>query len=264
MARGRALAHPVPARRTDLAIQLHGMNPPTLPVTGKGSRSGRVLLRRSGTVPPLPWSAFAPPFALHRGQTEEEPYVRVPGMVAGERAQHLERLIRPISVEQCPGLRSSRVGGQRTLGRYRRGNHDEEKGGSSQRAAKAFEGRRHSGMPAWGEREQGWRISEPTVPVPGFPRSRIRPIAPAIDHLVTAEPIGISMRLASLSQDTGCLSGSRLRGNTHNSKHADSGLCPRRRYTRRTGEVERIDRLTGAAQISDGPAHQVLDHECML
>ena len=37
------------------------MNPPTLPVTGKGSQSGRVLLRRSGTVPPLPWSTFAPP-----------------------------------------------------------------------------------------------------------------------------------------------------------------------------------------------------------
>ena len=37
------------------------MNLPTLPVTGKGSQSGRVLLRRSGTVPPLPWSTFAPP-----------------------------------------------------------------------------------------------------------------------------------------------------------------------------------------------------------
>ena len=32
-----------------------------LPVTGKGSQTGRVLLRRSGTVPPLPWSTFAPP-----------------------------------------------------------------------------------------------------------------------------------------------------------------------------------------------------------
>ena len=61
MARRRALAHPVPARQTDFAIQIHGMNPPTLPVTGKGSQSGRVLLRRSGTVPPLPWSTFAPP-----------------------------------------------------------------------------------------------------------------------------------------------------------------------------------------------------------
>ena len=30
------------------------MNLPTLPVTGKGSQTGRVLLRRSGTVPPLP------------------------------------------------------------------------------------------------------------------------------------------------------------------------------------------------------------------
>ena len=62
MARGRALAHPVPARQTDFAIQLHGMNPPTLPVTGKG-QTGRVLLRRSGTVPPLPWFTIAPPFA---------------------------------------------------------------------------------------------------------------------------------------------------------------------------------------------------------
>ena len=51
MARGRALAHPVPARQTDLAIQLHGMNLPTLPVTGKGSQTGRVLLRRSGDRP---------------------------------------------------------------------------------------------------------------------------------------------------------------------------------------------------------------------
>ena len=36
MARRRALAHPVPARQADLAIQLHGVNPPALPVTGKG------------------------------------------------------------------------------------------------------------------------------------------------------------------------------------------------------------------------------------
>ena len=36
MARRRALAHPVPARQTHLAIQLHGVNPPTLPMTGKG------------------------------------------------------------------------------------------------------------------------------------------------------------------------------------------------------------------------------------
>ena len=71
------------------------------------------------------------------------------------------------------------------------------------------------------------------------------------------------MRLASLSQDTGCMSVSRLRGNTHNSKRADSGLWPWCRYTQRTGEVERIDRLTGAAQIGDEPAHQFLDHECM-
>ena len=40
------------------------MNLPTLPVTGKGSQTGRVLLRRSGTVPPLPWSTFAPPLTL--------------------------------------------------------------------------------------------------------------------------------------------------------------------------------------------------------
>ena len=62
-----ALAHPVPARQTDLAIQLHGMNLPTLPVTGKGSQTGRVLLRRSGTVPPLPWSTFAPPLTAVKG-----------------------------------------------------------------------------------------------------------------------------------------------------------------------------------------------------
>ena len=63
IARRRALAHPVPARQTDLAIQLHGVNPPALPATGKGRHTGRALLRRSGTVPPLPWSTFAPPFA---------------------------------------------------------------------------------------------------------------------------------------------------------------------------------------------------------
>ena len=70
MARRRALAHPVPARQTDLAIQLHGVNPPALPVTGKGRQTGRVLLRRGGTIPPLPWSSFAPPSAaaLRRGE----------------------------------------------------------------------------------------------------------------------------------------------------------------------------------------------------
>ena len=43
MACRRALAHPVPARQTDLAIQLHGVNPPALPTTGKLAR--RVGLR---------------------------------------------------------------------------------------------------------------------------------------------------------------------------------------------------------------------------
>ena len=37
------------------------MNPPALPVVGKG-HTGRVLLRRGRTAPPLPWSTFAPPF----------------------------------------------------------------------------------------------------------------------------------------------------------------------------------------------------------
>ena len=76
-------------------------------------------------------------------------------MTAGERAQHLERLVRSASVEQRPGLRGSRVGGQCTLGRGRRLNREQKKGGSSQRAAKGFEGRRHSGIPAWGERAKG-------------------------------------------------------------------------------------------------------------
>ena len=39
------------------------VNPPALPVTGKGCQTGRVLLRRAGNIPPLPWSTFAPPFA---------------------------------------------------------------------------------------------------------------------------------------------------------------------------------------------------------
>ena len=79
MARGRALAHPVPARQTDLAIQLHGMNLPTLPVTGKGSQTGRVLLRRNGTVPPLPWSTFAPPLTTLKKIYEEKEYMDVLG-----------------------------------------------------------------------------------------------------------------------------------------------------------------------------------------
>ena len=33
--------------------------------------------------------------------------------------------------------------------------------------------------------------------------------------------------------------------------------------TQQTGEVERIDRLTGAVQTGDEPAHQLFDHECM-
>ena len=41
----------------------------TLPVTGKGSQIGRVLLRRNGTVPPLPWSTFALPFALRESRS---------------------------------------------------------------------------------------------------------------------------------------------------------------------------------------------------
>ena len=36
-------------------------SPPALPVAGKG-HTGRVLLRRDGTTPPLSWSSFAPPF----------------------------------------------------------------------------------------------------------------------------------------------------------------------------------------------------------
>ena len=68
MARRRALAHPVPARQTYLAIQLHGVNPPALPVTGKGRHTGRVSLRRDGNIPPLPWSSFAPPFATEKNE----------------------------------------------------------------------------------------------------------------------------------------------------------------------------------------------------
>ena len=47
---------------------------------------------------------------LGRGQTEEEPYVRAPGMVANEWAQHLERLIRPAFIEQRPGLGGAGIG----------------------------------------------------------------------------------------------------------------------------------------------------------
>ena len=37
-----------------------------LPTTGKGCQTGRVLLHRNGTIAPLPWSTFAPPFAEAR------------------------------------------------------------------------------------------------------------------------------------------------------------------------------------------------------
>ena len=55
------------------------MNLPTLPVTGKGSQTGRVLLRRSGTVPPLPWSTFAPPLTYI--ETDGEQGVQPPDWV---------------------------------------------------------------------------------------------------------------------------------------------------------------------------------------
>ena len=52
----RVVDQPIPdaARRAGLylAIQLHGVNPSALPVAGKG-HTGRVLLRRGRTVPPL-------------------------------------------------------------------------------------------------------------------------------------------------------------------------------------------------------------------
>ena len=88
---------------------------------------------------------------LHRGHTEEKPYVRVLGMAAGERAQYLERLVWPASIEQRPGHGGAVIGWQPAFGRDRRVDREQEKGGS-QPAAKAFEGRRHSGMPAWGEK----------------------------------------------------------------------------------------------------------------
>src|SRR6185503_6916615 len=57
-----ARTHPVPTGETNLQIQFHGENAPALPAARKG-KSGRVLLRRySGTIPPLPWMTFPPPF----------------------------------------------------------------------------------------------------------------------------------------------------------------------------------------------------------
>ena len=50
MARRRTRAHPVTACQTHLAIQLHSLNPPA-PVSGKGRKTGRVLLRHSGLIP---------------------------------------------------------------------------------------------------------------------------------------------------------------------------------------------------------------------
>ena len=59
--RRRALAHPIATRHTDLPVQIHGVHPPALPVTGKG-HTGRDLPRRGGAIPPQPWSNFSPPF----------------------------------------------------------------------------------------------------------------------------------------------------------------------------------------------------------
>ena len=54
MARRRALAHPVPARQTDLALQLHGVNPPAIPNIWKGLTH---------------WQSFAPPRQDHPAAT---------------------------------------------------------------------------------------------------------------------------------------------------------------------------------------------------
>ena len=78
-------------------------------------------------------------------------------MVANEWAQHLECLIRPAFIEQRPGLGGAGIGRQRAFGRRWRLNREQEKGGSSQRAAKAFEGRRHAGGCLLGEKRNGSR-----------------------------------------------------------------------------------------------------------
>ena len=124
------------------------------------------------------------PRCLDRGQAVKEPYVRAFRMTAGERAQHLERLVRPTSVEQRLSLGGTRVGGQRALGGDLHLECEQEKGSGRQRAANASKGRRHAGVPAWGGRKRRWRSisDQPTsfrrlLKFPGRrPSSRGRPV----------------------------------------------------------------------------------------
>ena len=70
VARRCTRAHPVPARQTDLAIELHSVNPPALPVTGKCCQTGRIFLRRSETIPPLRLAQFVTAVCIHRDRLE--------------------------------------------------------------------------------------------------------------------------------------------------------------------------------------------------
>jgi hypothetical protein len=69
MTRCRALTHPLPTGEANLPVPFHGENTPALPAPRKG-QSGRVLLRRSGTIPPPPWLTFPPPFPLDCGSLD--------------------------------------------------------------------------------------------------------------------------------------------------------------------------------------------------
>ena len=59
------LAHPLAIRQTHPPVQIYAVRPSALPVAGKG-QTGIVFLRRSGAIPPLPWSTFSPPSTTRR------------------------------------------------------------------------------------------------------------------------------------------------------------------------------------------------------
>ena len=62
-----ALAHAFGTRQANLAIQIHGEDPPALPPSKRRAKVDDFYAARSRLIPPLPWSTFAPPFSCNAG-----------------------------------------------------------------------------------------------------------------------------------------------------------------------------------------------------
>ena len=63
----RALAPTlIKMRTTNLQINFHGVNPPALPAQQFRQKVDDFYAARSGTIPALPWSNFAPPYTPFR------------------------------------------------------------------------------------------------------------------------------------------------------------------------------------------------------